>query len=183
MGSGNGSRAELAAVAKTRSAASQTVAAPLRPLVAAMSRVLRDHRLSARINRRLMRYPTLHGWLVDLSRRAGIYPGQLPLAHAASTPQAAASALAGAPPAPAASAPATTEAAWRWRGDAVVVHAEQRSPQAAVQPPAQPAGAGAEAREYPPPGVADPVVDATWRPDPDALDRVRRALAWPGDEP
>ena len=168
---------------KTPSAASQTVAAPLRPLVAAMSHVLRDPRLSARINRRLMRYPTLHGWLVDLSRRAGIYPGQLPLAQAAWTPQVAAPALAGALPAPAVSSPAITEAAARWRSDAVVVHADQRSPQGAVQPPAQPAGAGAEAREYPPPGVADPSADAAWRPDPDALDRVRRALAWPGDEP
>jgi O-antigen chain-terminating methyltransferase len=52
-----------------------SVAAPLRPLVAVMRRVLRDPQRSYRINQRLLRYPWLHGWLVALSKRTGIYPG------------------------------------------------------------------------------------------------------------
>jgi O-antigen chain-terminating methyltransferase len=51
------------------------VATPLRPLVAAMGRVLRDPQRSYRLNQRLLRYPALHRWLVGLSKRAGIYPG------------------------------------------------------------------------------------------------------------
>jgi O-antigen chain-terminating methyltransferase len=51
------------------------VAAPLRPLVAAMRQVLRDPQRSYRLNQRLLRYPALHTWLVGLSKRAGIYPG------------------------------------------------------------------------------------------------------------
>lgn len=65
----------LAAGHGAQAHAPSSVAAPLRPLVAAMRRVLRDPQRSYRLNQRLLRYPRLHGWLVGLSRRAGIYPG------------------------------------------------------------------------------------------------------------
>jgi len=67
----------------------------LRPLVAAMRRVLRDPQRSYRLNQRLLRHPRLHGWLVALARRAGIYPGGVAPAHAAAR---AAQADSGAPP-------------------------------------------------------------------------------------
>ena len=61
----------------------------LRPLVAAMRCVLRDPQLSYGLNQKLMRLPWLRGRLVDLSKRAGIYPGAVvsALTETAAQPQ------------------------------------------------------------------------------------------------
>jgi hypothetical protein len=66
----------MESTSRAEAPAAAAVPAALRPLVIAMERVLRDPQRSYRLNQKLLRYPALHGWLVGLSKRAGIYPGQ-----------------------------------------------------------------------------------------------------------
>jgi hypothetical protein len=123
-----GARLETVASSPARRQAASAVAAPLRPLVAAMERVLRDPHLSARVNRRLMRYPKLHAWLVGLSRRAGIYRGPPAPLQSDWTGAGGGAPATAAPPAPPAAVAATEDHIWPRRGDGTGVHASQRSP-------------------------------------------------------